>query len=76
VEVVVEAYPSSVISPLTKVLISSTPMRKVVGHQSPGAASAQDVLDGVDDVSQGVLSKPATGLVRREKRLKNLPLSI
>ena len=44
-----DAFPMSLLGPEAEVVIAGLPVRQVVGHHAPCAASAQDVKDPVEN---------------------------
>src|SRR5581483_5765942 len=58
---VVEAPPGAVPLPAAEVAVDGVPGREVARQHAPGAAGAQQVEDGVEDVAAVVLGGPAAG---------------
>jgi hypothetical protein len=50
----VHPLPSAVEPPRSEVMVDGLPGWEVVGQQSPGTATTQDVEDGLEDLAQGV----------------------
>ena len=61
-EVIVEAPPRAVPAPGTKALIGRLPRRQIMRHQAPGTATAQHILEAIDDFTHRVLAGSPAGL--------------
>ena len=72
----VEILPGAVQAPPAEVVIRRLPGRELVRQQSPGAAAAYDVEDGVQDLAERVETWPANTLGWRQVRLEASPLLI
>ncbi len=60
-QTVVNKLPSSVQPPVAKVGVDGLPRRKIMGQEAPLATSAQDIEDGIDNLSPQMVSrKPST----------------
>ena len=68
--------PRPVTLPEPEVVMDGLPARQVVRQRAPSAAHSDEVLDAVDDLSQGVAAMPAARLPRRQQRLRNLPPAV
>ncbi len=70
----IEPTPGALEAKASEMVEDRLPRRKVAGHVAPGAASAQDVKDGVEDAAQLVRPGSATTWQRREIALDASPL--
>ena len=68
-QVVVNSEPRPVSLPQPEVMIDRLPMRQVVRERAPRAAAPDEVLDGVDDLAQGVAAVSTARLLYRQQRL-------
>ena len=76
VQGVVGPLPSSVATPGAEVVEDDAPGRQVVGQHSPGAAGAQNVADGVDDLPPGVGDRPSARFGRWQQGFPKLPFPV
>jgi len=75
-QLVVNAFPGSVLSPVAKVGIDSLPGRKIMWKEAPLAAGTQDIEDGIDNLSAQVISGTPPTFDGRNQWFKDLPLFI
>jgi hypothetical protein len=68
--------PGAVQTPEAEVVVDGLPRRELVGQQSPGAATLQDVEDGVEDLAQGIYPRTATGFGSGKVGLKATPFGV
>src|SRR5215207_2473448 len=57
----VEPLPGTIDAPEAKVMVDGLPRREVVRQQAPGAAAAENVEDGVEDLAQVVEARSSRG---------------
>src|SRR5215207_6791468 len=57
----VEPLPGTIDAPEAKVMVDGLPRREVVRQQAPGAAAAENVEDGVEDLAQVVEARLSRG---------------
>lgn len=72
----IEPAPGTIEAKASEMLVDCLPRTEVGGHVAPGAASAQDVKDGVEDAAQLARPWSATTWQRREIALDAHPLRI
>jgi hypothetical protein len=58
----------SVQSPAPKPVVDRGPWWEVVGQHPPGATPSDHVEDGVENLPEGMLARPATRIARRQQR--------
>src|SRR5215217_8620205 len=68
--------PGSVQAPGAKVVVDGFPGREVVGQQPPGAAAANDVEDGVEDLTGAVHLGTPGSVGERQMRFEEGPLFV
>ncbi len=73
---VVNALSSSISPPVAKVGVDSLPRRKIMRQIAPLATSAQDIEDGIDNLSAQVISRTPSAFDWRNQRLEDLPFFI
>jgi hypothetical protein len=71
-----EPLPEALHTPQAKVVIRRFPRRQIMGQQSPGAATAQDIENSIQDFPHRVTPRPAPLLGSRQVRCEQLPCSI
>ena len=73
-----DLFPYAQLGPQPEVVVAGLPRRKIIGHEAPGTAHANDVEDAVDDRALRVFDGPASQGQGRlwQKRAKNLPFRI
>ena len=73
-----DLFPYAQLGPQPEVVVAGLPRRKIIGHEAPGTAHANDVEDAVDDRALQVFDGPASQGQGRlwQKRAKNLPFRI
>ena len=54
-EQVMHQLPSPIVAPAPKILIDDLPGREIMGQQAPSTATTQDIEDGVQDFTFGLL---------------------
>jgi hypothetical protein len=57
-------------------VMDGLPRRKLMWQQAPGTATADDIEDGVKELTQSVDSGPSASLWSREVRLNASPLVV
>jgi hypothetical protein len=65
----VEPLPGAIDAPEAKVMVVGLPRQEVVRQQVPGAAAAENLEDGVEDLAQRMDSRPGGSLRNGEVRL-------
>lgn len=77
-ERMMDLFPYAQLGPQPEVVVAGLPRRKIIGHEAPGTAHANDVEDAVDDRALRVFDGPASQGQGRlwQKRAKNLPFRI
>src|SRR4051794_25778865 len=58
----VESLPGTIDAPEAKVMVDGLPRREVVRQQAPGAAAAENVEDGVEDLADAVEARSSRSL--------------
>jgi hypothetical protein len=71
-----EAHPRAILAPGAKGLRGRLPLRQIMRHHAPGPATAQHLLDAIDDCTPRVLAGSPAGLFWRPERFQDLPLLI
>src|SRR5216117_914190 len=64
---IVNALPGAVQAPVAKVGVDSLPGRKIMRQHAPLATSAQDIEDGIDNISPQVISGTPSAFDRRNQ---------
>src|SRR5215210_4992807 len=72
----VHPLPGAVEPPRSEIMVNGLPGWEVVGQQSPGTATTQDVENGVEDLAQGVHPGTSWGFGGRHMGLYVGPLGI
>jgi hypothetical protein len=72
----VEPLPEALHTPQTKVMVDRFPRRQIMRQQPPGAATAQDIEDGIEDVPDRVVPRPASLLGGRQVWYERTPFSV
>ena len=75
-ELIMHADPRAILAPGAPGLIGGLPMGQIMRHQAPGTASAQHILDTIDDFTYRVLAGSPPNLFRRQQGGKDLPLLV
>jgi hypothetical protein len=73
---VVNAFPGPIPSPMAKVGVDSLPGRKIVRKKAPLAPRAQDIEDGIDNLSPPVVSGTPSAFDWRNQWFDDLPFSL
>jgi hypothetical protein len=71
-----DVLPPALLRPEPEIMIAGFPMRKIVGHHSPGSARSEDVKNAVEDLAFGMDVRAATQSERRggQEELEDFPL--
>ena len=72
----VQVFPSAVQAPQPEIVIGGLPGCELVGQQSPGTATPNNIEDGVQDLADGVQAGSAEPLGWRQKRLEASELGV
>jgi hypothetical protein len=73
---IVHGFPDTLFAPGTEVAIHCLPGRKIVGQHAPGAATPQNIENGIDDFSHVHPSDTATSFRRWDEWFQDEPLDI
>ena len=74
-ELIMNVHPGAIVTP-GEGLIGRLPMRPVMRQQALGTAGAQDILEAIHHLAQGVCAGSITSFFRRQKRLQDVPLLV